>query len=230
MPSVDKNVPRTKARELRRQKQRDAGLIPREDKKNDLTPKPIKPSAQRIQENQLIRETHVTNKPLFEGIDHGAVSMDPDKPLTEKQRRFAQALAKGISVPAASREAGYNDRSAMGYKMVKSPAVMRVVDEEREAYQEACNLSRQAVMEGMKEAIDMAQLQAEPATMIAGWRQIGLLCGYYAPAKLEVDVNLNGGNAMQKLNSMSDKELMEVMSGQGGRLIEGEVVNDDDPR
>lgn len=229
--AVDKNPGRTKARALRREKQRAAGLIPLEDKKNDLTPKRQRDSGAKLKENALIRQTHVSNISLVSpNIDQNAPSADPNKPLTEKQRRFAQALAKGISVPAASREAGYNDRSAMGYKMVRSAAVMKVVDEEREAYKEACNLSREAVMEGMKEAIDMAKLQSEPATMIAGWRQIGLLCGYYAPAKLEVDVNLNNGNAMQKLNNMSDKELMEVMSGSGGRLIEGEVVNDDDPR
>lgn len=226
---TDKYPGRTARRHKKAVDQRAAGIVPMRDKRDDTTPKKYKISATRRKENAALRiAPGEKSKPLLAGVDPNAVSPNPDKPLTEKQFKFAQALAKGISVGAASREAGYNDRSSMGRKMVKSPAVMKVVDRERELYKEACHLTREAVMEGMKEAIDMAKLQSEPATMIAGWRQIALLCGYYAPAKVEVALNVNDGNAMSKLNLMTDAQLIEVMQGESGRLIEGEVIHEED--
>ena len=44
--------------------------------------------------------------------------------------------------------------------------------------------------------------------MIAGWREIGRICGYYAPEKdLKVHVNVTAQRLIEKYETMSDAEL-----------------------
>jgi len=222
-PTVDKkNQARYKKRLAKRNAQRAQGVVPLQDKRNDPTPKKTKPSATKIAE----RAKHQESRKGLQLFDPKPVAeRNPDRPLTDKQMRFAQAWAKGMSIPAAGREAGYADGGSMAYQLAKDPAVLKIVQLEREAYQEACQLTREDVVEGLKKAIDMAELQSEPGTMIAGWRQIGLLCGYYAPQKISVDVNDN--SAMARLNRLSDEELVTIIQKGQGRLIEGEVLKDE---
>lgn len=151
-----------------------------------------------------------------------AASVDPDKPLTEKQVLFAKFYAQGDSVPNAMARAGYSTADySLGYRMIKMPNVIRAIDAERQKFEEANQMTRKKVMEGLLEGIEMAKLMAEPASMISGWREIGKMCGYYEPRKVQVDVNVAGNVIHQRINSLSDAELLKIIQGQGaGTLLE----------
>ena len=138
--------------------------------------------------------------------------ISPDKPLTEKQRLFVQYWAQGDSIPGASRRAGYNDSASVAYRMVKMPNVLALKAKYEAEWQETGQMTREKVMEGLKDAIDMAKLMAEPASMIAGWREIGKICGYYAPVEHRVKVDVTGNVIVDKLNAMSDAELLKIIS------------------
>lgn len=156
------------------------------------------------------------------GTMAAAASVDPDKPLTEKQVLFAKFYAQGDSVPNAMARAGYSTAQySLGYRMIKMPNVIRVIDAERQKFEEANQMTRKKVMEGLLEGIEMAKLMAEPASMISGWREIGKMCGYYEPRKVQVDVNVAGNVIHQRINSLSDAELLKIIQGQGaGTLLE----------
>ena len=83
--------------------------------------------------------------------------------------------------------------------------------------------ARKKVMDGMLEAIEMAKLQSEPATMVGGWREIGRMCGYYAAEKRVLDINITAKRAVDKLETLSDAELLEMID-KDSDMIEGEFT------
>ena len=145
-------------------------------------------------------------------IEEMAEVISPDKPLTEKQRLFVQYWAQGDSIPGASRRAGYNDSAAVAYRMVKMPNILALKAKYEAEWQETGQMTRQKVMDGMMESIEMAKLMAEPASMIAGWREIGKICGYYAPVEHRVKVDVTGNAILDRMDSLSDAELLKIIS------------------
>jgi phage terminase small subunit len=141
----------------------------------------------------------------------GAMLVSPDKPLTEKQKLFVEHWAKGDSIPAAAVRAGYADGGQMAYRMVRMPNILKLKAEYEAKYEAEAQMSRKKVMDGFLEAIDMAKLMAEPATMISGWTAVAKMCGYMAPIEHKMKVDVTGNVTMQKLTAMSDAELLEMI-------------------
>lgn len=138
--------------------------------------------------------------------------ISPDKPLTEKQKLFVEHWAKGDSIASASMRAGYAT-STVAYRLVKMPNVLALKAQHEAKWEAENQMSRKRVMDGMLEAIDMARMMAEPASMIAGWREVGKICGYYAPVEHRMKVDVTGNVVIDKLNSLSDAELLKIIQG-----------------
>lgn len=134
----------------------------------------------------------------------------PDRHLTDKQKLFVKKWAAGDTIAGASYHAGYCDNGRMGYAMARDPAIIKLYNEEKQAFERAVGMSRERVMNGLEEAIDMARTLADPQAMVAGWREIGKMCGYYAPLQVKVDVNINDNSAYARLSRMSDAELLAL--------------------
>lgn len=149
----------------------------------------------------------------------GAALVDINKPLTDKQKLFVRLWAQGESITSASVRAGYSDGATYAYRMVNMPNVLALYHQEKAAYEEASQMTRKKVMDGLLEAVEMAKLMAEPATMVSGWREIGKMCGYYAPVEHKMKIDVTGNIVIDRLNSMSDTELLEVISKQAGQVL-----------
>lgn len=145
-----------------------------------------------------------------------AAAVDPDKPLTDKQHAFAKYWAMGDSIPNAYVRAGYApSQVSYAYRMAKMPNILAVYNEEKRLLEEAAQMTRKKVMDGLLEAVEMAKLMAEPATMVSGWREIGKMCGYYEPKKVDINVSVTGNVVHQRLNALSDAELLKLIQSQG---------------
>ena len=177
-------------------------------KRNDTTPKP-NPPKRGVSKGQI-------GVARARGIDTstnaGAASISPDKPLTEKQRLFVKFWAEGEPIASASKRAGYNDGATIAYRMVKMPNVLVLYNDLKRKYEDASQMTRKKVMDGLLEAVEMAKLMSEPATMVTGWREIGKMCGYYAPVEHKVKIDVSGNIVFDRLNSMSDAELLRVIT------------------
>jgi phage terminase small subunit len=141
-----------------------------------------------------------------------AILIPADKPLTDKQKAFVKFWAQGESITSASVKAGYNDNAAIAYRMVKMPNILALKAKYELQWQEENQMTRKRVMDGMLESIEMAKLMSEPASMISGWREIGKICGFYAPVEHKVKVDVTGNIVLDKLNSLSDAELLKIIS------------------
>ena len=153
-----------------------------------------------------------TRKLLNTSSAETAALVDPDKPLTAQQHAFVKAWAAGESIHSASQRAGYQSGDGFCYRMTRMPNVLRIYEREKALYEEASQMSRRRVMDGILEGIEMAKLMAEPATVITGWREIGKMCGYFEPIKHTLDVNIKGDVTVRQLNGMSDAELLKLLS------------------
>ena len=141
-----------------------------------------------------------------------AASVSPDKPLTEKQKAYALARARGETVPNAMAAAGYNEQVSYGYRLDKMPNVQALIRQEQALYAEAAQIDRKKVIDMQLEAYEMAKTMAEPSTMVAAAREIGKICGLYEPKKVEINVSGQVQHEIHRFEAMSDAELLEVLA------------------
>ena len=73
-------------------------------------------------------------------------------------------------------------------------------------------IERQDVITGLLEAIEQARAQANPASMIAGLREIGRMLGFYEPQRHAVEVSAAADAEMGRLAGLSDAELVRFMA------------------
>ena len=139
--------------------------------------------------------------------------LDPDRPLTEQQVKFARLWAKGESPTSAAILAGYSESCANAYswKLRQDPGVLKIYNAEKLKYEAACDMSRKKVMDMLIDGFETAKLVCEPASMIAAAREIGKMCGYYAPVETKLAVSITGNIMVDRLNKLSDAELMKLI-------------------
>ena len=140
-----------------------------------------------------------------------ASEINPAKPLTEKQKLFVKFWAQGETLPNACLRAGYAD-DGVAYRLARMPNVLALKAKYESKYEEAAQMTRKKVMDMHLEAFEMAKLMAEPATMVSAAREVGKMCGYYAPVEHRVKVDVTGNIILDRMNSMSDAELLKVIS------------------
>lgn len=172
---------------------------------------PAKPTIKRAKSSDAKRGAAV-RKSQNTGTMAAAASVSPDKPLTTQQKAFVKAWAEGDSIPNALARAGYSIKDhSLGYRMAKMPNILALYEQEKRLYEEASQMTRKRVMDGLLDAVDMARLMSEPATMVSGWREIGRMCGYFEPKKVQIDVNVSGSIIHERINSLSDAELLKII-------------------
>jgi hypothetical protein len=149
------------------------------------------------------------------------------RPLTDIQREFIRLI--GVD--------GYSINSARGATGMSYDAVQRLLARSdsqdllkqfQAEYREVAKIKKAEVLDGFKEAIDMAKLKGEPLTMIAGWREIARLCGYYEPQKMQVSVNVTGQVMLEKMTTLTDEQLLEMMQDSNAIDAEFEELIDDE--
>lgn len=150
-----------------------------------------------------------------------------DRPLSEMQRQFVINVAEhGMNQTAAARAAGMPHPGVQGNQLMKQPKIQAAIAATREAYAKASGMTRQKIIDGFIEAIDLARIKADPLTMVAGWREVGKMCGFYEPSKSKIEISVNGKVMLEKLSSMSDAELLQLTHEHAGEF---EVIDEESP-
>lgn len=142
-----------------------------------------------------------------------------DKPLTEQQRLFARLWASGESISTATARAGYAEIS-YGYRMARMPNIIALYKQEKLAFERDSAMTRAKVIEGFMDGIEMARMLGEPSSMIAGWREIGRMCGYYEPVKIKHEISVEGKVMVERMESMSDDDLMKLIEQRAAAMRE----------
>jgi hypothetical protein len=135
--------------------------------------------------------------------------------MTPKQALFAEQYVLDHCGAAAAVRAGYAPGAARqtAYELLAKPEVRALVTEHETAAAKCLALSREKVITEIKAAIAMAREQRDPAAMIAGWREIAKLCGFYAPERRHVELSTGHDAVRVQFEAMSDAELIGIAVG-----------------
>ena len=141
------------------------------------------------------------------------------KPLTKKQQAYIDAKLTGRSVSSL-----LGDTS----DCKKSVVVQTELKVQQALLAEEVEITRADVVQGIKDAIERARLQAEPATEIRGWVEIGKILGHYAPETKKLLLSDDQDRVIRKLESLSTAELLALADKKKaltqGATIDGEAT------
>jgi len=105
----------------------------------------------------------------------------------------------------------------------RSESTQVALREQQDQLAQEVNITRADVVQGFLDAINRAKLQAEPATEIAGWKEIGKLLGHYAPEIKKVQLTDGQETILRKLEGMSTAELLSLAQRKRELVINGEA-------
>ena len=134
--------------------------------------------------------------------------------MTPRQNQFIAEYALSRNATSAAIKAGYSPRTARqtGSENLTKPDIRAAVAEYEQVAAERLAVTRERVLAELEKAIDVAREQGNPAAMIAGWREVAKLCGYYAPERQQVNVSVDGWRLRNQFEAMSDAELLAVVA------------------
>ena len=134
--------------------------------------------------------------------------------VNARQTRFVQEYLIDRNGAAAAVRAGYSPRTArqIAYELLTVPDIAAAVRAGEAQIAREAEISRRKVLEGLQEAIELARAKRDAGGMIAGWREIAKLCGYYAPERLELQLSAGAAALQHELEYMSDAELAKLVA------------------
>ena len=143
--------------------------------------------------------------------------------ISAKRLRFAEEYVLDANATAAAIRAGYSARSAhvTACRMLKDPVVQAAVAERQALVAEELEITREKVMRGLLEAVEIARLQADPAALVKAWSELARMCGYYAPVKQQLDVSVSAKRMVEHFEVMSDAELLKLVEQAEPAGVEG---------
>ena len=132
--------------------------------------------------------------------------------MTPRQERFVQEYLIDRNGAAAAVRAGYSPRTSrqIAHKLLTKADVANAVRQGEAQLAAKAQLAREEVLRGLLAAIDMARVQGDPAAMIAGWREIAKMCGYYAPERKQINLSRESYPLRTQLEAMSDVQLLAI--------------------
>jgi hypothetical protein len=132
--------------------------------------------------------------------------------LTARQDSFLAAYT-GNATQAAI-DAGYSPRSArqQAARMMANAAIQAALAARQGEDARRLEISRQDAIRGLLEAIDQAREQSNPAAMIAGWREVGRMLGFYEPQRHAVEVSTAASAEAGRYERMTDAELIRLVA------------------
>jgi hypothetical protein len=153
--------------------------------------------------------------------------MDPSKlgrkagvngPLTPRQRKIAEFVGQGMSWRAAAQHVGMRNNET-AWK--SDPRMHEVIREEQAKYAKQAELKREDIIQGLKDAVDLAKMMSDPHALIKAWAELGRLCGFYAPEVKKLDISVTSKRVISQLEQLSERELLELANEELGATFEG---------
>jgi hypothetical protein len=133
--------------------------------------------------------------------------------LSAKQAKFVQEfLVDGNGTQAAIRSKfGVAGARVTACRLLTNPNVQKALQARQTADATRLCLAREDVLAGLLEAVAQAKEQRNPMAMISGWREIGKMMGYFAPGRINLDVDIVSMAQRDRLERMTDSELLKII-------------------
>ena len=152
--------------------------------------------------------------------------METRSDLSAKQARFAVAYAQHHNASLAAREAGYSAgcASVTGARLLVNANVLERIRELEAKTAVDMGMSRARLLAELVNAAALAKVLRQPMAIIAAYREIAKICGYFQPERLQVEVDLAGRGTMARMDRMTDGELLAVIARGDGPFAQSEAA------
>ncbi len=109
--------------------------------------------------------------------------------------------------------AGYSERSARitASKLLTNPNIQGALRARKQVLESELQVTRQRVLDGLQEAVDLARVQGNPVALVSAWREIAKICGYYAPERKHIELSAGSEALVAKYQALSDAELLMLV-------------------
>lgn len=124
-------------------------------------------------------------------------------------------------IPRAATLAGIT--KAAGEALLLHPEARKVLQAERSRVAEKARVTKEEVIEGLKEAIELGREVGRPEAMVAGWREIGRIIGCYEPTEVKHTHRVEGPISRRQISEMTDEDLL-AMAANARDVIDVEAV------
>lgn len=144
--------------------------------------------------------------------------------LSARQQRFVAEYATCANASEAARRAGYsaNGAKVTACRLLTNPNLQAAIAEEKQRQAQKIGIERDDVIAAMNRAFMIAVEQQNPAAMVAAAREIGRLCGFYAPE------SILQAESSPPVRFMPQPELLRQLAASGDfRHPDGSLMDDD---
>lgn len=147
------------------------------------------------------------------------------KSLAAEEQKFLYNLeVLGMPPERAAVIAGITDTNYPN--ILARPDVQLAREKMRGQLRQSVQLTREDVINGYKEAIDMARIINEPMPMIAGWTAISKLLGFDKPQEVNITINGDVREVRRQIRAMPEVELLKLADENS--IIDGDFYPVDD--
>ena len=182
-----------------------------------MSAKKVVPKSTFEEEAQKLREQNAGRR-LDRIRNKSVVSLDP------MVRKFCMKVAEGMTPSDAAVFCCFEDPGKAAQNLMRRPAVKKALNAMIERTMKVSEVTRDEVIEGFRDAINIARQQSEAMGMIAGWREIGKMLGMYE-TKVKIEVSGGARQIEQQLSGMSDADLLRMVHERSSLL---EKINEQD--
>lgn len=130
--------------------------------------------------------------------------------LSEVHAKVVDGVASGMTATDAIAAAGMASDPGSQNSLMTRDDIKKALSAERRRNQYMLGMTRETILQGIKDAVDQAVLLADPVAQIMGWKEIGKICGFYAPEVKRIELSDGAKNYLQRMEQMSDDELLKL--------------------
>jgi len=132
--------------------------------------------------------------------------------LTKKQAKYVQHRARGLSREQSAIMAGYSENGGdpVAERIEKSETVSQELARVRAETASNVGITKEMVIEMLREAADLAKLQADPTGIVQAAREMGKMLGFYAPEVKKITRDMNKQDLQKLLTELTEDELLRL--------------------
>ena len=136
--------------------------------------------------------------------------------LSDKQRRWIDEYLIDFNGAAAALRAGYSPKSArsIAHENLTKPDIQAVLQARQAVTAKELQITRQGVIRGLLDAVEMGRELNNPASMISGLSTIAKILNFYAPEVKRVEFSSDHYITHSHMATMTDAELLALIPGQ----------------
>lgn len=137
------------------------------------------------------------------------------RPLTAKQSRFINEYLIDMCGAAAAVRCGYSKKTsrAIACELLTKPDIQAVLQARQAAMAKELQITRQGVISGLLDAVEMGRHQQNPAAMVGALREVAKMLGFYEPEVKKIEVlTIDQSSRQANFAAMNDAQLLALIA------------------